>query len=60
VPPIAALHAFVPTPTRRRRLVYLACSILLAALGLAMVLIGLLGNADAGAAAGPDGVAARP
>ena len=24
VPPIAALHAFVPTPTRRRRLVFLA------------------------------------
>ncbi len=52
VPPIAALHAFVPTPSRRRRLVYLAFSILLAALGLAMVLIGLFGNADAGAAAG--------
>jgi putative ABC transport system permease protein len=52
VPPIAALHAFVPAPTRRRRLVFLAFSILLAALGLAMVLIGLLGNADAGAAAG--------
>jgi putative ABC transport system permease protein len=52
VPPIAALHAFVPTPTRRRRLVYLGFSILLAALGLAMVLIGLLGNADAGTAAG--------
>jgi putative ABC transport system permease protein len=52
VPPIAALHAFVPTPTRRRRLVFLAFSILLGAFGLAMVLIGLLGNADAGAAAG--------
>jgi putative ABC transport system permease protein len=52
VPPIAALHAFVPTPTRRRRLVYLAFSILLAVAGLAMVLIGLLGNASAGAAAG--------
>ena len=52
VPPIAALHAFVPTPSRRRRLVYLAFSILLAALGLGMVLIGLFGNADAGAAAG--------
>ena len=52
VPPIAALHAFVPTPSRRRRLVFLAFSILLAAVGLAMVLIGLLGNASAGAAAG--------
>ena len=52
VPPIAALHAFAPTPTRRRRLLYLALSILLGLVGLAMVLIGLLGNADAGAAAG--------
>jgi putative ABC transport system permease protein len=52
VPPIAALHAFTPTPTRRRRLAYLALSILLGAVGLAMVLIGLFGNADAGAAAG--------
>jgi len=52
VPPIAALHAFVPTPTRRRRLLFLAFSVLLGVLGLGMVLIGLLGNADAGAAAG--------
>ena len=52
VPPIAALHAFTPTPTRRRRLLYLALSILLGLVGLAMVLGGLLGNADAGAAAG--------
>jgi putative ABC transport system permease protein len=52
VPPIAALHAFVPAPTRRRRAVFLAFSILLGAIGLAMVLIGLLGDADAGAAAG--------
>jgi putative ABC transport system permease protein len=52
VPPIAALHAFAPTPTRRRRLVFLALSTLLGALGLAMVLIGLLGNAGAGTAAG--------
>jgi putative ABC transport system permease protein len=52
VPPIAALHAFVPTPTRRRRLVFLAFAILLGVVGLAMVLGGLFGNADAGAAAG--------
>ena len=52
VPPIAALHAFSPTPTRRRRLVYLAFSILLGVVGLAMVLGGLFGDADAGAAAG--------
>ncbi|HWT91251.1 MAG TPA: FtsX-like permease family protein, partial [Solirubrobacterales bacterium] len=37
VPPIAALHAFAPAPTRRRRLVYLVLSALLGAAGLAMV-----------------------
>jgi putative ABC transport system permease protein len=52
VPPIAALHAFAPAPTRRRRLVYLALSVLLGLVGLAMVLGGLLGGAAAGAAAG--------
>jgi putative ABC transport system permease protein len=52
VPPIAALQAFMPAPTRRRRLAYLVLSLLLGAAGLAMVLIGLFGNADAGAAAG--------
>ena len=29
VPPIAALHAFAPTPTRRRRVLYAVLSILL-------------------------------
>jgi putative ABC transport system permease protein len=52
VPPIAALHAFAPTASRRRRLVYAVLSILLGAAGLAMVLIGLFGDAEAGAAAG--------
>ncbi len=52
VPPIAALSAFTSAPDRRRRLLYAVLSILLGAVGLAMVLIGLLGNADAGAAAG--------
>jgi putative ABC transport system permease protein len=52
VPPIAALHAFAPTPTRRRRLLFAALSILLGLVGLAMVLGGLFGNAGAGAAAG--------
>jgi putative ABC transport system permease protein len=52
VPPIAAMHAIAPVPTRRRRLLYLALSILLAAAGLAMVLIGLLGGGDAGTRAG--------
>jgi putative ABC transport system permease protein len=48
VPPIAALHAFAPTPTRRRRLVYLVLSVLLGVIGLAMVLIGLFGSGSAG------------
>jgi putative ABC transport system permease protein len=55
VPPIAALHAFSPAPTRRRRLVYLVLSILLGAIGLAMVLIGLFGSGGAGAPAGGGG-----
>jgi len=52
VPPIAALHAFSPAPSRRRRLVNLVLSILLAVAGVAMVLIGLLGNGSAGQRAG--------
>jgi putative ABC transport system permease protein len=52
VPPIAALNAFVPAPSRRRRLVYLVFSILLSLAGLAMVLGGLLGNGGAGSRAG--------
>jgi putative ABC transport system permease protein len=52
VPPIAALHAFSPAPTRRRRLVYLVLSLLLAVAGVAMVLIGLLGSGSAGTRAG--------
>ncbi|MFL5898914.1 MAG: ABC transporter permease [Solirubrobacterales bacterium] len=52
VPPIAALHAFAPSPTRRRRLVYLALSVLLAVAGIAMVLAGLFGSGSAGTRAG--------
>ncbi|HET7590592.1 MAG TPA: FtsX-like permease family protein [Solirubrobacterales bacterium] len=52
VPPIAALHAFNPAPSRRRRLVYLALSLLLGAGGLAAVLVGLLGSGSAGTRAG--------
>jgi putative ABC transport system permease protein len=52
VPPIAALHAFSPAPSRRRRAVYLALSLLLAAAGLAMVLVGLFGGGSAGTRAG--------
>jgi len=52
VPPIAALRATMPTPTRRRRLLGLAISLLLGVAGLAMVLIGLFGSASGGTAAG--------
>ncbi len=52
VPPIAALHAFAPVPTRGRRLAVLAFSVLLGVAGLAMVLLGLFGGASAGTAAG--------
>jgi putative ABC transport system permease protein len=52
VPPIAALHAVTPTPTRRRRLLGILISLLLGAVGLVMVLIGLFGSAASGTAAG--------
>jgi putative ABC transport system permease protein len=48
VPPIAALHAFTAAPSRRRRVVYLTLSVVLAAAGIAMVLFGLLGSGSAG------------
>ena len=52
VPPIAALYAFVPTPSRRRRLLFLAFSTLVAVVGLVLVLRGLLGGGGAGTRAG--------
>ncbi len=52
VPPIAALHAFNPPATPRRRLVLAAVSVLLGVAGLAMVLLGLFGGASAGTSAG--------
>jgi putative ABC transport system permease protein len=58
VPPIAAMHAVAPPPTRRRRLIYAVLSILLGLSGLAMLLAGLFGNASAGAAAGLMGAGA--
>jgi putative ABC transport system permease protein len=52
VPPIAALHAVAPAPSRRRRLLGVAITALLGAVGLGAVLIGLFGNAESGTAAG--------
>ncbi len=56
VPPIAALHAFAPSPSRR--LLGAAVSAALAVAGLAMVLLGLFGNASAGTSAGLIGAGA--
>ena len=58
VPPIAALHAFSPAPTRRRRLVYLVLSALLTVGGIAAVLFGLFGSGGAGTRAGLMGIGA--
>jgi putative ABC transport system permease protein len=55
VPPIAAIHAVAPSPTRRRRALYLVLSALLGLGGLGLVLIGLFGGGDAGTAAGAIG-----
>jgi putative ABC transport system permease protein len=58
VPSIAALHAFSPVPSRRRRLLYLVLSVLLSVAGIALVLIGLLGSGGAGTRAGAIGIGA--
>jgi putative ABC transport system permease protein len=58
VPPIAALQAYVPPTSRRRRLLTLAFSILLGLAGLAMVLTGLFGSGSAGTRAGLIGAGA--
>jgi putative ABC transport system permease protein len=52
VPPIAALQAYTPRSSRRRRAIVAVLSVLLGLAGLGMLLIGLFGNASAGAAAG--------
>jgi putative ABC transport system permease protein len=51
VPPIAALQAFEQPASRRRRLVYLGISVVLGLGGLALLLVGLFGNASGGSAA---------
>ena len=48
VPPIAALHAFSPAPSRRRRIALLAVAALLAAIGIATVVAGLAGGGSIG------------
>jgi putative ABC transport system permease protein len=51
VPPIAALNAFTPTPSRRRRVVFLVLAGALAAIGVAFVVAGLAGGGGIGARA---------
>jgi putative ABC transport system permease protein len=58
VPPIAALQAYVPPASRRRRLIFAAFSILLGLAGLAMLLLGLFGGGSAGTKAGLMGAGA--
>ena len=48
VPPIAALHGFTPTVSRKRRVVFVALAALLAAIGVAFVVAGLAGGGGIG------------
>jgi putative ABC transport system permease protein len=58
VPPIAALHGFVPRPSRRKRVVALVLSVLLALVGLALLVAGLGGGGGAGGRAAKIGIGA--
>ncbi|MEZ5076138.1 MAG: FtsX-like permease family protein [Solirubrobacterales bacterium] len=58
VPPIAALHAEVAAPSRRRRLLNQALAGLIGLVGLALLLYGLFGGASGGSAAASMGVGA--
>jgi putative ABC transport system permease protein len=51
VPPIAALHAFSPAPSRRRRVALLVLAGLLSVVGIAFVVAGLAGGGGIGARA---------
>ncbi len=58
VPPIAALMELEPSRSRRRGIAYAAVAALLGAIGVALVLAGLLGDAGGGDAAGLMGAGA--
>jgi putative ABC transport system permease protein len=58
VPPIAALHGFVPTPSRRKRVVALVLSVLLALAGVVLLVVGLGGGGGAGGRAAKIGIGA--
>ena len=52
VPPLAALRAAQPPASRGRRLLGIAAALLIGIVGLAAILLGLLGSGSAGTAAG--------
>jgi putative ABC transport system permease protein len=58
VPPIAALHAEIAVPSKRRRLLNALLAALLGVVGMGMIVAGLFGGADGDAAAGLMGVGA--
>src|SRR6185312_5011935 len=58
VPPIAALHGFVPHPSRRKRVVLLVLSVLLALAGVALLVTGLGSGGGAGGRAAKIGIGA--
>lgn len=58
VPPIAAMRAEVSRPGRRRRIVNALLAALLGVAGMGMIVAGLFGGADGGAAAGLMGIGA--
>ena len=58
VSPIAALHAQLGQPSRRRRIVNALLSALLGLAGLGLIVAGLFGGADGDAAAGSMGIGA--
>jgi putative ABC transport system permease protein len=58
VPPIAALHGFVAQPSRRRRLLVVVLSILLALVGVALLVAGLGSGGGAGGRAAKIGIGA--
>ena len=51
VPPIAALHAFSPAPSRRRRIALLVVAAVLSAIGIGFVIAGLAGGGSIGSRA---------
>jgi putative ABC transport system permease protein len=58
VPPIAALHGFVPRPGRRKRVAVIVLSVLLALVGVVLLVSGLGSGSGAGGRAAKIGIGA--